>query len=213
MSFRLSFNTISFVVILVSFVFLLLATISSPVVKAFKLGDTASHTYGVFGFCWNNDLDCFTGYPLSLSQVDDSTKNWLLLESSRDTLAKMFILTPIALGFNLILLVLIFVSHFGSRPVVIIAIVVNVIALILTIISCVISILSFYPNLGWTAWILIGSGAATIISIIGLVLTLLFGTDGDDDVGSTFENEDFGRFTNYNRIDDKFNQIHHQQNY
>ena len=74
MSFRLSFNTISFVVILVSFVFLLLATISSPVVKAFKLGDTASHTYGVFGFCWNNDLDCFTGYPLSLSQVDDSTK-------------------------------------------------------------------------------------------------------------------------------------------
>ncbi|RCK67097.1 pH-response regulator protein palI/RIM9 [Candida viswanathii] len=207
MSFRLSFNTVSLVVILASFVFLLLACISSPVVKSFYLGHTASHTYGVFGYCSNNNQDCYTGYPIRLSSVHDDSTNWILSNSSRDTLAKIFILTPIALGFNFILLVLIVASHFGSRPVVLIGIAVNVISLILTIISCVVSILAYYPNLGWTGWILIGSAAANIISLIALILTLTVSNGDDDDSGSTFDNEDFGRFTNYNRIDDKFNHI------
>lgn len=213
MGFRLSFNTGSLILILVSFVFLLLATISSPVVTTFNLGKTASHTYGVFGYCTDNNNDCSSAaYPLTLSSVDDSSSNWTMSGSTRDTLAKIFILTPIALGFNFILLVLVLGSHFGNRAVVLIALGVNIISAILSIISCIVTILAFYPNLAWTGWILIGSAAANLISIILLILTLTTLRNDDDDDDDDGEGDDndkhgFGTYNNYNKIDDKFNHI------
>ncbi|KAI5957621.1 hypothetical protein KGF57_003315 [Candida theae] len=213
MGFRLSFNSASLILILASFVFLLLATISSPVVTTFNLGKTASYTYGVFGYCSNNNNDCSSAtYPLTLSSVNDSSSNWTMSGSTRDTLAKIFILTPIALGFNFILLVLVFASHFGSRAVVLIALGVNVVSAILTIISCIITILAFYPNLAWTGWILIGSAAANLVSIILLILTLTTlknddeEEDGDADADAN-DKHGFGTYNNYSRIDDKFNHI------
>ncbi|CAK9682205.1 SUR7/PalI family protein [Candida parapsilosis] len=211
MGFRFSFNTGSLILILVSFVFLLLATISSPVVTTFNLGKTADYTYGVFGYCTDNNKDCSSAtYPLTLSSVDDSSTNWTMGGSTRDTLAKIFILTPIALGFNFILLVLVIASHFGNRAIVLIALGVNIISAILTIISCVVTILAFYPNLAWTGWILIGSAAANLISIILLILTLTTLRNDEDDDEDDAEGNDkhgFGTFNNYNKIDDKFNHI------
>ncbi|KAI5951806.1 hypothetical protein KGF54_004881 [Candida jiufengensis] len=212
MGFRLSFNSISFILILVSFVFLLLATISSPIVTTFNLGKTSSHTYGIFGYCSDNNSQCSSAtYPLLLSSIDDKSSNWIMNSSTRDTLAKIFILTPIALGFNFILLILIFISHFGIKPIVLIGIAINVISAILTIISCIIVILVFYPNLAWTGWILIGAAAANLISIIFMILTLTIvgSSDNDDDDEDTDLNE-FGRFGNtnkYDKLDDKFNHI------
>lgn len=182
-------------------------------VTTFNLGKTASHTYGVFGYCSDNNKDCSSAtYPISLSSVDDSSSNWTMSGSTRDTLAKIFILTPIALGFNFILLVLVLVSHFGSRALVLIALAINIISTILTIISCVVSILAFYPNLAWTGWILIGSAAANLISIILLILTLTTlrngdNEDDDDSEGNENDKHGFGTYNNYNRIDDKFNHI------
>ncbi|KAI5958969.1 uncharacterized protein KGF55_005623 [Candida pseudojiufengensis] len=210
MGFKLSFNTISFVLILISFVFLLLATISSPIVTIFNLGKTSSHTYGVFGYCTNNNNDCSSAtYPIKFSSIDDNSKNWIMSSSTRDTLGKIFILTPIALGFNFILLVLIFISHFGLKPVVLIGIAVNVIAAILTIISCIITILVFHPNLAWTGWILIGAAAATLISLVFMILTLTVTGSNDDDDDNDSNDTGFGRFTNnkYDKLDDKFNHI------
>ncbi|KAI5953996.1 hypothetical protein CANMA_004835 [Candida margitis] len=210
MGFRLSFNTGSLILILVSLVFLLLATISSPVVTTFNLGKTASYTYGVFGYCTDSNKDCSSAtYPITLSSVDDSSSNWTMSSSTRDTLAKIFIITPIALGFNFILLVLVVASHFGKRAIVLIALGVNIISLILTIISCIVTILAFYPNLAWTGWILIGSAAANLISLILLILTLTT-LRNDDDNSEQEEDDDkhgFGTYNNYNKIDDKFNHI------
>ncbi|CAI5756833.1 unnamed protein product [Candida verbasci] len=206
MSFKLSLNSISFILILVSFVFLLLATISSPVVKSFNLGHTADYTYGIFGYCWDNNSQCSSAtYPIKLSDVDDSTSNWILNNNTRDTLAKIFIIAPIALGFNFVLLVLIFASHFSNKGVNLIAIVVNVLAMILTILVTIIIILVFYPNLHWTSWILLGAAAATIFSLIFLILNLITLKRNDDNDSDT--ESGFDKFANYGQLDDKFNHI------
>ena len=69
----------------------------------------------------------------------------------------------------------------------------------------------FYPYVTWVPWTLVAAGAITFISLILLILSLtVVGNDDDDDdndAKSNFDNEDFGRFTNYSRIDDKFNHI------
>lgn len=183
MSFRLNFNTVSFNLILASFVFLLLATITTPIVKSLPLSITASHTYGLFGYCDIENTCLAATYPVVLSNVDDSTTNWIFDSDKRDILAKIFIITPIALGFNFILLVLIIISHFvAARAVALITIIVNVLSMLLTIASTVITILAFYPNLAWGGWILIGSGAGNILSLIFLLLFLrVVASDDEDD--------------------------------
>ncbi|CAK9440349.1 uncharacterized protein LODBEIA_P44490 [Lodderomyces beijingensis] len=211
MSSRVSFTCISFVLILVSFVFLLLATISTPVVSTFNLGKSASHTYGLFGYCWNEDNNyrCSgISYPIQLGQVDDPSSNWTMSSNSRDTLAKIFVITPIALGFNFFTLVTIFTSLFIGKKGVLVAIGLNVIAAILSVISCIVTILAFYPNLAWTSWILIGSAAANLVSVIFLIITLTVISNETDEIeDSDDEGLGFGRINNYDKLDDKFNHI------
>ncbi|KAK6204320.1 SUR7/PalI family-domain-containing protein [Scheffersomyces amazonensis] len=197
--FKPGFNSLSFILILISFVFLLLATISSPIVSSFNLGKTSSHTYGIFGFCKISDNSCSKAtYPYTLSGVDDKTDNWFLDSTTRDTLAKIFIIAPIALGFNFISLVVIIISHFQIKPAIIGGIVVNLLAFILTTLVAVIVIITFYPNLGWTGWILIGSAAATLISFIFMILTLLFHQEEDSEL-DVYDDSDVveNKFTNY----------------
>lgn len=213
MSFKAGYHTISFLFILVSFVFLLFATISYPVVDVFALSKTLDNKYGIFGSCLTSNSDnCIVGYPLDFTgSIKDNLSGYLFMNDTRTTLAKIFVLAPIALGFDLILLIVIFVIHFGSRVTVLIGIFVNVLATIATIITCVVVILCFYPYVTWVPWTLVAAGAITFISLILLILSLtVVGNDDDDDdndAKSNFDNEDFGRFTNYSRIDDKFNHI------
>ena len=213
MSFKAGYHTISFLFILVSFVFLLFATISYPVVDIFALSKTLDNKYGIFGSCLTSNSDnCIVGYPLDFTgSIKDNLSGYLFMNDTRTTLAKIFVLAPIALGFDLILLIVIFVIHFGSRVTVLIGIFVNVLATIATIITCVVVILCFYPYVTWVPWTLVAAGAITFISLILLILSLtVVGNDDDDDdndAKSNFDNEDFGRFTNYSRIDDKFNHI------
>ncbi|KAK6458093.1 SUR7/PalI family-domain-containing protein [Scheffersomyces xylosifermentans] len=209
MAFRPGFHSISVVLILIAFVFLLLATISTPVVSSFNLGKTAKYTYGIFGYCKIAKNVCSSAtYPYSLSGVDDSTDNWLLASGTRDTLAKIFILAPIALGFNFILLVVIFIAHFTSKTVIILAIIINIISFLITTIVAVIVIIVFYPNLGWTGWILIGAAACTLISIVFLALSATIGSS-DEDVDDQSTQHDL---TNFTVIDDKFTNLNSYNN-
>ncbi|CAX43457.1 hypothetical membrane protein, conserved [Candida dubliniensis CD36] len=211
MSFKAGYHTISFLFILVSFVFLLFATISYPVVDIFALSKTSDNKYGIFGVCsTSNSNDCTVGYPLDFAgSMKDNSSGYLFINDTRTTLAKIFVLAPIALGFDLILLIVIFAIHFGSRITVLVGIFLNVISTIASIIACVVIILCFYPHVTWVPWTLVAAAAITFISLILLIisLTVVGNDDDDDDAKSNFDNEDFGRFTNYNRIDDKFNHI------
>lgn len=204
MAFSLHFNTVSFILILISLVFLILATISAPVVSTFRLATTDSYQYGIFGYCHVSSGSCSKAmYPFTVSSLDKKI-DWLLASSTRDTLAKIFILAPIAAGINLLTLILIGLSHLFASTVLLITLVANAISFIITALICVIVIIVFHPQVSWTAWILVGSAAANLISIIFLVLTLKLRNndyDNEDDDDSINNSNDLTKF------DDKFNHI------
>lgn len=176
------FNTVSLILILISFVFLLLATISTPVVNTFNLASTSAYTYGALGFCSARRActSSSAGYPYDVGSVEPRL-DWLLDESTRNNLAKALIITPIAAGINLICFVFVLLSHFFSSGVIIFSIVINVIAFLITTVIAILVILMFHPYVSWTGWILIGSAAATLISIVFLFLALKLNPSGSED--------------------------------
>jgi hypothetical protein len=190
MTIQVGFNLISVILTLVTFVFLLLATISTPVIDIFNLGKTAESTYGIFGTCQGTVCSKAT-YPVKLSEIEPAT-TWLLANTTRDNLAKIFIVAPIALGFSFITFILLIASLFTSNTVVLVALVVNVISFITTTLIAVIVVLVFYPNVAWTGWILIGAAGGSLISLICLILQLTLNkeTHSDDNSLSEFIDKD-----------------------
>lgn len=182
MAFHLSFNSVSFILMLVTVVFLVLSCITSPV-TSFSLGSTSSYKYGIFGYCQNSGSCSSAGYPYQLSNLDRSAK-WFLARSTRDTLAKVFILCPIAAGLSFICLVFILLSHFLSTGMIILTLILNILSFIATAIICVMVIITFHPYVDWAGWILVGAAAASLISVALMIATLFHrrpdASDDDD---------------------------------
>ena len=193
MAFHLSFNSISFILMLVTVVFLILSCITSPV-TSFGLGSTSSYKYGIFGYCQSSGSCSSSSYPYTLSKIDKSA-GWLLAPSTRDTLAKVFIVCPIAAGISFICLVFILLSHFLSTGMIILTLILNILSFIATAIICVIVIITFHPFVAWAGWILVGAAAASLISIALMIATLFHRRPNvDDDKDS--EDVDLTKFDN-----------------
>lgn len=194
MGFQLSFNSISFILMLVTVVFLILSCITSPV-TSFSLASTSSYKYGIFGYCQVKSGTCSsTTYPYVLSKIDKSA-NWFLAPSTRDTLAKVFILCPIATGLSFICLVFVLLSHFFSTGMIILALLLNFLSFIATAIICVMVIITFHPYESWAGWILVGAAAASLISL-ALMLGTLFHRKNDVAEDNESEKVDLTKFDN-----------------
>lgn len=173
------FHSASLVLLVVALVFTILATISSPVVKSFGLGVTDHYKYGIFGYCSSKSCSKAT-YPYTLSGLDDHVK-WFLAKSSRDKLAKIFVVAPISAGFNLFTVIALVLAHFLPYVMLLVALALNVASFALNTLIGIIVVLVFYPKVGWTGWILIGAAAASLVSIPLLVLALRFRSSDNDD--------------------------------
>lgn len=189
-------------------VFLILATISAPVVPSFALGQTTSHRFGVFGLCEIKSGSCTkAAYPYTLGDIDKGS-GWTLAPSTRNSLSKIFILCPIGAGLSLITLLAILVGHCVGSVALILAIVFNAISFIIAVLVCVIVIVVFNPNVAWTGWILIGLAVASLFSLILLVLALKFHgsrDDADENEGDTTSFEGDRAFGVPNKaFDEKF---------
>lgn len=184
MKFSLGFNTLSFFLTIVSLVFLILACISPPVVKSFALGSSEASKFGIFGYC--SQGQCYLSYPYEFKESDSTT--WLLSKNDRNTLAKIFVVCPIAAGLNFLCLVVLFISHFNSSGILIFTLLLNLLSFLATALICIIVIITFYPNVEWTAWILVGAAAASLISLPFEVLALkLQKVDTDDEKNNSFD--------------------------
>lgn len=201
MGFQLNFNTVSFVLLLASLVLVILSTISAPVVTSFGLGETSDHIFGIFGYCKSDGSDCISAtYPYLVGNID-SDAGWKLSSSTRNTLAKIFIVCPIAAGINFICWIMIIVSHFFTFKMLLVSIIFNILSFVVTTLVAVIVVLVFLPNVHWTGWILIGAAAANLISLVFLILTLKFkdGSKVEYDPAAGNEVQDLSAF------DEKFN--------
>lgn len=178
------FRSITIVLVLVAFVFLLLATILTPVAKSLHLGASDSFTYGLFGYCETETGSCIKAtYPYVVSSNSDADVFKILSPATRNTMVKLFITAPIAAFFSLVSLVFVALSAFISIS----ALVPLILVLLLFFASVVCTvgiILAFYPKVQWLGWLSVGASAALLLSLIFLVLTLLdpeSNADEDDD--------------------------------
>lgn len=181
-------------------------------VSTFRLATTSDYYYGIFGYCKIGGSCSKAAYPVVLSAVDTHV-HWIFAKSTRDTLAKIFILAPIACGFNFFTLVAVAITHCLLAPVIFVALVLNIISFIVTTIICVIVIVVFHPQVSWTGWILVGAAAANLISLVLLFVCLklqyLDQGDEEDEEDSTFANDTNNRFAdkfgNYEKPANTFN--------
>ena len=176
MGHSVGFGAVVLVLHLVALVFLILATILSPVVLSFALGAAGDYQFGVFGYCRGGA--CVTSYPWTPSGVRDGA-DWAMSGSSRDTLAKILILCPIAAGIVLISLVLLVVALFALQAFAVVSIVATILGFAITAIACISTVMLFYPNLEWAGWILIGAAAAMLVAIPLVILAVKFGHYSD----------------------------------
>lgn len=188
------FTAISVVFLLVAMVFLVLGMVSAPVTTALKLASSSDYTYGIFGYCEGST--CLTaGYPVSFGNID-SKQDWLLSSDTRNTLAKTFIVAPIAAGIAFFSIIFTVISLFvASTPVKIFSLVFGVIAFIATTLVGIMVVLVFYPFVAWTGWLYIAAAGLTLLAVPCLLLSIrVIGGDDESEVEST--EKQFGTYGN-----------------
>lgn len=184
----IAFTAVSALLLLVALVFLVLATVSTPVATTFQLAKTALYTYGIFGYCKGSS--CLSAlYPVSVGDVDTST-SWLLSSTTRNTLAKAFIVAPIAAGLTLFALIPTVVSIFlDTSTLKIFSLAFAVVSFIATTIVAIFVVIVFSPNVAWTGWLLVAAAACCLVALGTLFLSIGVrksdDTESDDDVSES----------------------------
>ncbi|QPG74612.1 hypothetical protein FOA43_001944 [Brettanomyces nanus] len=177
---KFSTNLVAVPFQVVTLAFLIIATITSPVVPSLSLANDGTYKYGTFGYCpvdatkRSQCSSVSTNYkPSSLYKSSNSdAPSWSMSSTIRDKLSQIMIVAPIAAGLTLIAVVLNFVGILSKNAALasaywIITIFIAVIAFLASALVCIISFLLFYPHVQWACWLLI---PATILNLISLVL-------------------------------------------
>lgn len=201
-------HTASLVLLIVALAFLIIGTISQPVTGLISLASTSSYTYGIFGYCASATAKCSKAlYPYGVGDIDTKV-SWLLANSTRNTLAKIFIICPIAAGVTLFALIAVVVAHAVGSMGIIVGLILTILSLVLTAITAIVVVVTFHPNVSWAGWLLVGAAAAQLIAIplLGLGLRLVRNAnDDDDDDEKLTAVEDLTRFDN--TFEQKFNHV------
>lgn len=193
------FAVVSSLLLLVSLVFLVLATVSVPIAAPFKLATTESFQYGLLGYC-QGLLNCTKAlYPIRFGDLGDSA-SFTLSNTTRNMLSRAFIVCPIAAGFTLFTLVCSVISIcFDTSALKTIALIFNVICFLASAVSCVMIVLVFVPHVAWLGWLTVGAAGCALLSFPLLFFSV--GVHGDDDDESDDENVDQNGFYAQDKLD------------
>lgn len=188
---------------LASLAFLIIATISTPVLTTIYLAHDSSYKYGVFGYCpydATSTSDCSKAAAnYKPSSLTDSDSNWKMGDSARDKLALILIVAPISAGLTLISVIFNILSHLVkgfsvSKIYWTFLLVFTILSFLSSALICIVTFLLFYPNVDWPTWCLIPAAVLNMISIImiGLAMKILPTLDEFDDDNDEEEKEKYG---------------------
>lgn len=108
-------STVVVVINAIALAFLILATITAPVVSMLSLAEADNVKYGVFGYCSSSGSNCSDAtFPYKVTSLSPNTNDWKMDDSARDTLAKILIVTPIAAGLTLFSFIFNLFAHFKA---------------------------------------------------------------------------------------------------
>lgn len=154
---------------LISLAFLIIAIITPPATTAFGLAEDDKIRYGILGYCSLNGTHCVTGSPsYKVSELTTLT-DWKMDDNARDTLAKIFIVAPIAGFLTLLSFLFNLLCHIkaigGSFVFNLITFFFTLLSFLSTAVTVIVVFMCFYPHVKWPAWLLVPAGALTLISI------------------------------------------------
>ncbi|KAF1809895.1 pali-domain-containing protein [Eremomyces bilateralis CBS 781.70] len=163
------------ILFLAAFVLLLLATLSTPIIKSIPLGNWKGVDFGVWGYC--TDSGCTSvqlGYDTEAlqagKQIEDS--DFSLPSSTRHSLSSILIVHPVAAFLTLICFGLSVAAHLHSPShsprYLLILLMLSFPTLLVSLLAFLVDILIFTPHVSWGGWIVLG---ATILTMMCSVVT------------------------------------------
>ncbi|KAL7621583.1 regulator of ime2 [Parahypoxylon ruwenzoriense] len=163
------------VLLFAAFAMLLLAVLSTPIIKAIPLGTYKGVNFGVFGYCNNNDGQCSPieiGYDTGnlFSPVDSATFD--LPPATRTTLSAILVVHPVACFLTLVMLVLSIVAHLHSPShssrYLLLLFIFGIITFVVCLLAFLIDVLLFVPHMAWGSYIVL---AATILVFLSFIVS------------------------------------------
>jgi SUR7/PalI family len=155
------------VVFLAAFAFLLLASLSTPVVKSIPLGQDDDTTFGVWGFC-NADGCSPIQIGYAVPDLSSTAGAFNLKPESRHTISFLLIVHPIAALFTLICFVLAAGAHFRtgahSTRYLFCLFFMTIPTVLFCTVAFLVDILLFIPHVKWGGWLVLG---ALVLVFIG----------------------------------------------
>ncbi|ETI28209.1 hypothetical protein G647_00658 [Cladophialophora carrionii CBS 160.54] len=159
------------VLLFISFVFLLLSVLSTPVIHAIPIATYQGVNFGVFGYCTPSECSGIrVGYTTDgLFPQGDTDFN--LPSSARHSLSSLLIVHPVAAFLNLVCLALAAAAHLHSPShsarYLLGLLILLLPTLLVTLLAFLVDILLFVPHLQWAGWIVLAS--TIIIAASGVV--------------------------------------------
>ncbi|KAL1988628.1 hypothetical protein VTN96DRAFT_8328 [Rasamsonia emersonii] len=160
------------VLLLAAFVLLLLATLSTPIIKGIPLATFQNVDFGVFGYCRQSQCSSLrVGYNTN-GILDTSDPDLNFTTTARNSLSSILIVHPVAAFLTLVCLIMAAAAHFRSpshSPRYLLALLILLLPTVLvSLLAFLVDILLFVPRLQWGGWIVL---AATIILVSCGVVT------------------------------------------
>ncbi|KAI5309853.1 regulator of ime2 [Ascosphaera atra] len=162
------------ILLFIAFAFLVIATITTPVIKQLRIAVVDDVYYGVLGYCkGDGDGNC-SGYSVGYDPdkpLSDSNASFSLSHSIRNDLTPVLIVHPVAALLSLTSFSLTIAMHFrapGHSPRFLLAVLLLLLpTFLVTLLAFIIDILVFEPHLAWGGWLVL---ASTVLHLITLVL-------------------------------------------
>ncbi|KAI5860746.1 SUR7/PalI family-domain-containing protein [Durotheca rogersii] len=161
------------VLLFAAFAMLLLAVLSTPIIKAIPLGTYKGVSFGVFGYCNNGVCSPIEiGYDTGnlFSPVDSATFD--LPPATRTTLSAILVVHPVACLLTLVMLVLAIVAHLHSPShsprYLLLLFIFGIITFLVCLLSFLIDVLLFVPHMAWGSYIVL---AATILVFMSFIVS------------------------------------------
>ncbi|KIX95827.1 uncharacterized protein Z520_08535 [Fonsecaea multimorphosa CBS 102226] len=159
------------VLLLISFVFLLLSVLSTPVIHSIPLATYQGVNFGVFGYCTPTKCSGIrVGYTTD-GLFPSGDTDFSLSSSTRHSLSSLLIVHPVAAFCNLVCLALAGAAHLHSPShsarYLLGLLILLLPTLLVTLLAFLVDILLFVPHLQWAGWIVLAS--TILIAASGVV--------------------------------------------
>lgn len=159
-----------------AFAMLLLSVLSTPIIKAIPLGTVDGYSFGVFGWCHENNKICSgieIGYDGGAfkNQQTNGGDNFDLPVPARSTLSAILIVHPVAALFTLIMLIMAIVAHTHSAShssrYLLVLFIFGILTFLVCLLAFLIDVLLFVPHMAWGSYIVLAS--TVLVALSGLV--------------------------------------------